>query len=193
MTTVWRLFRRLVRSKTVIDEGAKREQTSSSSQSGRSAEALFYDVAMMRLNRQAAEIASIDGKASTMFTIGSTILPITASLLSTDRDTFTDCRVAMYSLVVGSAFYVALAVLFVLAYRLAKWDYRPELEQWRDVTLGRQEEEIQRWLGNACVEAYRANVPQLETKARLVGFSLACLAFEAVFLTVAVLAPLPLF
>ena len=81
-------------------------------------------------------------------------------------------------------------MLFVTAYRLAEWDTRPEVRQWKDITTEYEEPQLQRWLGDACVEAYLANVPQLRKKARLVGFALLCLAFEAVALTVAVLAPL---
>jgi len=159
----------------------------------RSAEAFYYDVAIMRLNAQADEIRPIDSKASTIFTIGSTVLPITASLLSGSSDTIPECNVAMYALVAGSLFYVALAALFVVAYRFSAWDYRPQLEQWKTITLGRNESELQRWLGDACVEAYRANLPQLRRKARIVGYALVCLALEAACLTAAVLAPLPLF
>lgn len=155
-----------------------------------SAEAIYYNVAMMRLNAQLTQVDTIDAKASAMFTIGSTILPITAALLTSDPNIVANCPVSKYALVAGSISYVVLVGAFTWSYRLAQWDSRPELGQWRTLTVGRREDEIQRWLGDACVAAYVANKPQLEKKARLVAAVLWCVAFEAAGLTVAVLAPL---
>jgi hypothetical protein len=156
----------------------------------KSAESLYFDVARTRLTSQLAQIDSIDAKASTMFTIGSTVLPITASLLTADRDVIVDNFASKYALIAGAGFYIVLVVAFVLAYRLAKWDLRPALDQWKEITVDQEEERLQRWLGDGYVEAYLSNVPQLATKAKLVGVVLWSLALEAVCLTLAVLAPL---
>lgn len=156
-----------------------------------STEAFYYDVAMMRLNAQVDEIRSIDARASNLFPSGARCCR--SRRVSWPRsETSFDCPVAVFALVAGAVVSVALVVLFVLAYRLANWDYRPELEQWRAITLGRDEDEMKSWLGEASVEAYGANVPQLERRARLTGHALLCLALESLALTVAVLAALPL-
>jgi hypothetical protein len=156
----------------------------------RSAEALYYDVAMQRPQSQLRDIEAIESRASTLFTIGSTILPITAGLLTAGEHVLDDSIVGKVFVYLGFVCYLLLAGFFVWSYRINQWDARPDLPQWRDATVGRTEVEMQRWLGNACVDAYVSNEPILERKAGRIGLALWCLAGEAVCLTVAVLAPL---
>ena len=155
-----------------------------------SAERLYFEVARARVGEQLANIESINAKAATMFTIGSTVLPITASLLSIERATVLDDLTSRWALGVGCGFYLLLVAAFVLSYRLGGWQTRPQLAQWRDVTVGRTEEEMQRWLGDAYVEAYLSNESQVRRKAALLSVVLWMLAGEAFALTVAVVAPL---
>ena len=49
-----------------------------------------------------------------------------------------------------SADYLVLVVAFVLSYRLGGWQTRPEFGQWQAITVGRTEEEMHQWLGDAC-------------------------------------------
>jgi hypothetical protein len=156
----------------------------------RTADAFYYEVAAKELDEQFHDIEIIDARASTLFTIGSTILPITAGLLTTREDVLDDSSIAKAALFFGFFCYLILVVFFVWSYRINKWDSRPDLAQWRDETVNRTEEELQRWLGNACVEAYETNEPFLERKASKIGVAVWCLAGEAASLTIAVLAPL---
>jgi len=155
-----------------------------------SAERLYYDVAMMRLTAQLAQVDTIDSKASSMFTIASTILPITAGLLTGDREVVANSIVAKLALAAGAVAYLVLVGAFTWSYRLVQWDARPELSQWKGITVGRLSNEMERWLGDACTESYEANRPQLDKKSRLVGVGLWLLAVEATSLTIAVLVPL---
>jgi hypothetical protein len=50
--------------------------------------------------------------------------------------------------------------------------------------------DLQRWLGDACVEAYGNNEPAIERKANKSALALWCLAGEVICLSAAVLAPL---
>lgn len=127
---------------------------------------------MARLTAQLAQVDTIDTKGSALFTIGSTILPITASLLTADQAVVTNSTSAKVALVLGALLYIALVVVFLLSYRLAKWDSRPELEQWKSAIEDRLEEEMKQWLGDACADAYLSNTPQLRRKAALVGAAL---------------------
>ncbi|MBA3644363.1 MAG: hypothetical protein M3411_06640 [Chloroflexota bacterium] len=157
---------------------------------GESAEAIYYEVATKKLDFQFHNIQLIDARASTLFTIGSTILPITAGLLTSDQNALDDCAVAKVSLFLGFVFYMLLAIWFLWSYRISKWDSRPDPLQWKEVTVGRTEAEMQRWLGDACVEAYASNEPAIDRKASKIGAALWFLAAEAACLTIAVLAPL---
>ncbi len=155
-----------------------------------SADVMYRDAALARLTMQLDQVDSIDAKGATIFTIGSTVLPITASLLTGDQGLVANCVGSQIALAVGAICYVLLVGFSVLAYRLADWDVRPELGQWRDLTAEYAPQELHRWLGDAYFEAYVSNAPQVDRKVLLVGRALLCLAIEAVALTTAVLVPL---
>jgi hypothetical protein len=157
---------------------------------GSAAEALYFEVASKKLTVQFHDIEVIDGRASTLFSIGSTILPITAGLLTTRKSVLDDTLPAKVFLFLGFLCYILLTTTFVWSFRYSKWDSRPDKQQWKDVTPGRREDELHRWLGDAYVEAYANNEPVLERKAGKLGLSLWFLAGEAACLTTAVLAPL---
>ncbi|MEJ7762352.1 MAG: hypothetical protein WKF80_06120 [Thermomicrobiales bacterium] len=132
----------------------------------------------------------MEARVTALFTIGSTILPITASLLAARVDILEGAAVSRVFLILGFAFYVFLAGCFVRAFRTNRWDARPEMPRWKALTIGRPEGEMRRWLGGACVEAYGNDKRVLERKARTIGLAVWGLAGEAMCLTIAVIAPL---
>jgi hypothetical protein len=156
----------------------------------RSAEELFCTVAMAQLESQFEDIAHIDNRSSSLFIIGSTVLPITAGFLTIDRAVLMSEDTVRYALAGGFACYVLLAAFYVWSFKISGWDTRPDMEQWREETLGREEETMHRWLGDGCVEAYSNNEPFIEKKAHKAGLAVWCLGGEVFCLSVAVLAPL---
>lgn len=78
-----------------------------------SAEAFYSEVAAKKLDFQFENIQLIDSRASTQFTIGSTILPITAGLLASGGNTLSDFMVAKMALFLGFACYLVLTVFVV--------------------------------------------------------------------------------
>lgn len=152
----------------------------------------YYEVSMMKLNSQLNEIKTIDTRTTSYFTIGSAILPIVAGFLSSEGSPITTSEVARFALFLGFGCYLFLAVFYVWSFLYTGWDSRPEVEQWRKVTTEFVVEDLQRWLGDACVEAYMVNEPRIGQKAGKSALALWCLAGEVVFLSVAVLAPLVL-
>ncbi|MDQ3411497.1 MAG: hypothetical protein M3509_05205 [Chloroflexota bacterium] len=144
---------------------------------------------MNMLDAQFHDIEVIDARSSTLFTIGSTILPVTAGLLTRSNGGQGVSTLATIALFLGFILYLLLAMFFVWSYRISKWDSRPDLTQWREVTVNRTTDELHRWLGDAYAEAYSNNEPILERKAGKVGAAVWCLAGEAACLTVAVIAP----
>jgi hypothetical protein len=156
----------------------------------KSAEAIYFDVSFRKLSSQLEDVKTIDQGFYQYFSIASTILPITAGFIGTRDSLIRDCTVAKLAL--GGAFlcYMAIFVVLIVSVQVSKWDSRPELSQWRLVTLDRNEEEMQRWLGDACADAYANNEPVIEERARRSGLVLRLLFGEAAGLMVAVLAPL---
>jgi hypothetical protein len=133
---------------------------------------------------------AIDTRTTSYFTIGSAILPIVAGFLSSDQNPLSNSAVAKWALFLGFAFYVLLAVFYVWSFLYTGWDSRPEVEQWKTVTTQFTVGDLQRWLGDACVEAYSNNEPVIEREANKSALALWCLAGEVICLSTAVLAPL---
>lgn len=86
--------------------------------------------------------------------------------------------------------YLLLTTFYVWSFLYTGWDSRPEVEQWKLVTTTFAVEDLQRWLGDACVEAYGANESNINRKAHKSALALWCLAGEVVCLSAAVLSPL---
>lgn len=173
-----------------VQEKSRISSPSSPISEPRNAEVIYVEVAMKKLNDQLADVKSIDQAFYSYFSIGSTILPITAGFISTADSAIQDSAVAKLALLAAFLFYLAMFVVLVWTVRISKWDSRPLLSQWGEVTVGSTEEAMQRWLGDACVAAYANNEPVLERRARRSGLVLWCLAGEAGGLVIAVLAPL---
>ena len=162
----------------------------------RSAEALYCEVARARLQDQLAVVSSADTKATTMLTIASTILPITASLLISGQGRvegpgiLAEHPYSQLALTIAIASYVLLVLAFLRVLNLSGWDTRPDLAQWRDITAGELEENMFRWLGDACVAAYKRNRPKADAKAQALAGIAIMLVLEALSLTIAVLIPI---
>lgn len=118
------------------------------------------------------------------------MLPIVAGFLGSGRTTVLDNPIAIVALFAGFGSYLLLAVFYVWTFQYGQWDERPNLREWRDVSRQFTIVDLQRWLGDACVEAYENNEPPMEGKADKSGKALWCLFGEVLCLSVAVLVPL---
>ena len=130
-------------------------------------------------------------RSAALFTIGSVILPVTASLIADDNSPTlrSDLR---WALVVAVVAYVALLAAFVSAVRSATWDTRPALDEWQQVTdpaVETTSDDIMRWLGDAHVDAYANNLPEVERRLRWNARMQGLLAVEVTSLAVAVIIP----
>lgn len=129
----------------------------------RSAEALYCEIARARLQDQMAVVTAFDTKSSTMLTIASTVLPLTASLILSGGGGLGKSGIlanhpfSQNALEVAVIFYVLLVVAFLRVLNYGGWDARPDLAQWQELTPGQAEETMFRRLGDACVEAYLRN------------------------------------
>jgi hypothetical protein len=187
---MWHWLGRLVGLKKPPDPAIATVDDSTSTNQVRAVTAFYYEVAMMKLNSQFRKIDAIDRRSTSYFTIGSAILPIVAGFLSTDQSPLSRSELAKYALFVGFACYVLLAVFYVWSFLYSGWDSRPDVEQWQSVSTQFSVEDLHRWLGDACVEAYNNNEPAIERKANTSALALWCLAGEVLSLSAAVLAPL---
>ena len=156
----------------------------------RSAAALFYQIAREELNHQFAMAAEFDRKTATAFTIGSTNLPVTAGLLSTDRTALTAKDTAFYAILAGFVCYLLLGGCFVVALGSARLDRPPSMEAWGEEIAEEQEDVVYVGTGNLCRDACLRNAPTIRRKGRWSAFALYALGGEVLLLTIGVLAPL---
>ena len=156
----------------------------------RSAAALFYQIAREELNHQFAMAAEFDRKTATAFTIGSTIRPVTAGLLSTDRDALTANETAVSAILAGFVCYLLLGGCFVIALGSARLDRPPSMAAWDEEIAEEQEDYVYVGTGTLCRDACLRNGPTIRRKARWSALALYALGGEVLLLTVGVLAPL---
>lgn len=160
------------------------------SEMGDSPEGVFFDVAMQRLNAQMDQIESIDSKAANVFLVASTVLPVTAGLITSDGRVIGDCLAAKVSLGAGLVAYLFVTISFIQAYRLTSWTYRPNLNSLEEFKEHRSEERVQRWTARQCSKSYYENKPKIADKAGyVVGRETSGLAVEVAALTLAMLIP----
>lgn len=181
-------IRELLGSRSRDPEPASTEDASTAS-ARESGESVYYDIAVQRLDAQAEQIASLDAKAANVFLIASTVLPISASLLTDGDSSFANCLGAKIALAIGLAAYVWVACFFIRAYRVARWYFRPSLQSLKQFKEGKDSDRVRRWVGNQCTRSYYDNKPGISTKARYVDFATWGLAAEVAALTAAVLIP----
>lgn len=152
---------------------------------------IFCEVARIRFLDQLTLYSDHSQRIATLMTIGSIVLPVTAGISSRSSDSVSGLCWIVTLLTVAVFAYLWLVWCFLSAYRLTDWDNRPELEQWKEITKpGVTEGELQRWLGEAYIEAYTSNTPWLNKKARWVALGVIALAIEVIALAVAVLVPI---
>jgi hypothetical protein len=152
--------------------------------------AFYHDLSRARLTQQANDISAIDTKTNAFFTIGSTVLPIVAGFLATKDNPIQGSSVAKAMLFSGFLAYLCLAFCFVFSLRIGKWQDAPDMDQWKKISTEYAVEDLQRALGDSYADAYRANEPQIEKKAKVSAMALWTLFGEVICLSAAVLIPM---
>lgn len=152
-----------------------------------SANGAYFDMATRRLDAQMEQIDSMDSKTVNVFLIASTVLPITASLISDAGPAIQERCGAKLALVFGLAAYFWTTYYFVRAYRLAEWKLRPNLRSLKKFSQTRSEERSKRWIANQCAQSYFENKQGIMKKSYFATRTFLGLATEVAALTVAVL------
>jgi hypothetical protein len=151
------------------------------------APAVFYDVASSRLQEQLDRINALDSKASTALGFSSALLPIFGVFFGVATN---HPKLATIAYGVALAIYLALVVVAGLAYRVASWNFRPDLTTLEKHSQSRSESDVRMWAAQECVRSIDKNEPRLKRKGRYVKLALSLLAMDAAVLSVAALATL---
>ena len=152
----------------------------------------YLNVARDRLNYLLSQVDCIDNKLTSVIGSATIVLPVTAGLLVRSPKEFGDMPLIVVGLLaLATLAYLILFVLFYIGYRPIEWDDRPNMAQWKEegaVYRGEYEDVLYKWLGDGCIDAYSANYPKVQDKARHLQHSMIALAAEVLFLAAAVLA-----
>jgi len=151
------------------------------------APATYYDIATRRLDQQMDQIDQLDAKVATLYATSSGVLAVFAGLLSLGTLPSTPAikGVVVVLLLLALALYLFLLVMLYLAYQLATWDRRPNLDDLQTNCAAYEEPVLQTWVADECRTAYRANAPQVVRKATFVRWALLAVPIESVALALA--------
>lgn len=151
-------------------------------------EDVYHEAASAFLEHQLHRYEILDGRTFQIFTIGSTVLPLTFALLSLTSDE----APASAGWLLGAAlmFYVVLIVCAAAATRYRLIEYRPESEAlaelvnaYRSATTGGAV--LREWIAREYVLSFEQNRPLLASKGRWVSVLSAMLFVECFCLALA--------
>lgn len=157
----------------------------SSNGGGESPERVFYEATVRFLDVQISTNEALDNKAANIFSVASTVLPVTFGLLSLAPN-----RISGYSIAALIAALVAYAVLLLCAWRASTFrglEYRPNLQKLDEYSQEYEERILIRWVATEYKESTEANEWELERKARWTGAANTALYLEGALLSLAAL------
>ena len=98
---------------------------------------------------------------------------------------------------IATALYIAALVVYLwlvvtagLAYRVAGWSLRPDLDVLAEHSASRSEATVRMWAAQECVRSIETNEPRLRRKSNYVKLTLWLLAADAALLSLAAVATL---
>jgi hypothetical protein len=150
----------------------------------RSAE-IYLEAARRFLDLRVGTDEILDTRNITIFSIGSTILPVTFGLLNL-ADTAIPQR-AEVAWIIALAAYVFLLVFSWRASSIRGLEYRPELTALEAVSEQNDEQTVKRWVAREYASSAAVNLKVLNRKMRWVGAANICLYLEAFLVSLAAL------
>jgi hypothetical protein len=145
----------------------------------------YSDVAMRRLDRQAALIDALDTKARATLGAASAVVPIFGALLAALVKDAPKASIVLY----GLAFvcYLVMVGFVTKATRVSAWSLRPELATLTEYADTHDEASVKFWVASECAESFSTNAPGVQRKAAYVDRSIAALVIVTLLLSVAAL------
>ncbi len=155
---------------------------------GLSVEAVYYDAALQFLNVQIHTGEDLDARTYQMFTIGSTVLPVTFALLTLTGDEAPPT--AGWALGAALVVYLALIGCAAKATRQRRFDYRPDIATLAELvdrykSIPRGGNTLNAWVAREYQFSIETNRRLLIAKGQWVGLLSATLFLECVCLAVA--------
>jgi len=139
------------------------------------------EIAESRLSVSWDAISSIDTKINAAFGFASVILGLLAGFYSLGNNSLP--LLSLYLFALATLAYISLVILSIIAYKVQKWSYRPDIKTLLDYCENENIVSIQEWLANECKISFDDNLKSLNKKGTLANYILALLAVETILLT----------
>lgn len=144
-------------------------------------------LAVDRLKSQIGRVDGIDNKVGIVFGLSNGLVVALLVFLATLPKPL---HVPVYILSSSSLVaYIVTLWLLLRAYRISRWDYRPNLLDLRELCADPQYhghgDVIGEWVADECVTAYNYNEPRLANKARAASQSIIALGIQGVLFALA--------
>lgn len=152
--------------------------------SSRSAD-IYLEAARRFLDLQVSTDEILDTRNITIFSIGSTILPVTFGLLNL-AETAIPHR-AQVALIVALAAYVFLLAFSWRASSIRGLEYRPSLPVLEGLLDEYEDDFLCRWVGKEYADSAAVNRDVMNRKSRWIGAANGCLYVEAFLVSLAAL------
>jgi hypothetical protein len=144
---------------------------------------VLYDATSRFLDLQVSTSDVLDTKAANVFSVGSTVLPVTFGLLSLAPNSVP--VPAVIALTLSLAAYVALLACAWRASAIRALEYRPDIPTLERYSHAYEGDALLRWVANEYMASTEVNRPNLERKARWTGAANTALYAEGVLLSLA--------
>lgn len=152
------------------------------------AAAVFYEVALRRLDNQLEQIDGLDGKIGATFGLATGVFPLFAAAISFRQESLPWHAWVLLGL--GLLLYAGVVSACYRALQVAEFDLRPHLPTLR-MHSGKYDEAAMRWwVANECAESFKDNELLVEKKTANLERAILLLPLEIAFFVGATLATL---
>jgi hypothetical protein len=141
---------------------------------------VYYTITTSRLDAQMQQIDQLDTKAATVFTFASVILAFFAGLLPiTTLPAASHAKIFdIILLFLAGIVYSMLVVCIFKAYQARDWSLRPDLTALQTHYVDYDEQNMQEWIADECLQSIQSNEPLIKQKASWLNKAFITLACE---------------
>jgi hypothetical protein len=150
---------------------------------GETPERVLYDAAARFIDLQVSTNDVLDNKAANIFSVGSTVLPVTFGLLSLAPNSVP--ALAVIALGASLVAYVALLACTWRASAIRALEYRPDIPTLERHSHAYEGSILLRWVASEYMRSTEVNRTNLEHKARWTGAANTALYAEGLLLSLA--------
>ena len=150
---------------------------------------LMYDLAKERLATQITQVDSLDAKIGNLLGFGSALLAIIVALLGFRQQTIPVYGVILLSF--GAIWYLAMAVILLVAYYTKRWESGPNLDEAWQYSSQYPSKTMYWWAAESLKDCYSRNKNKIAYKTRAIKAGMPLLIAETLTLAAGLISGTP--